>query len=271
LFHIFCSIYFVPYILFHIYCSIYFVPYCSIYFVPYCSIYFVSFLSEPMGEQLPDSVRVIICKMYDDNKRCVDIARKLGIRYGTVVSVIALYRMTERVVSLKRGAPKRVILNEEVTGFVRRMFYDGESLRRMQARVLAGYGIRVSVTTLQRATKCFFRDEGRVEPAVVESAIESVVVESAIESAIESVVVESAIESAIESVVVKSVVVKSVVVKSVVIKSVVIKSDVIKSDVIKSDVIKSDVIKSDVISEYGNLDSDEVRLTPWGDWWKRQG
>ena len=64
------------------------------------------FLSESMAEQLLDSVRRTICKMYGEGERCVDIAEKLGIRYRTVVSVIALYRGTSRVVSLRRGHRK---------------------------------------------------------------------------------------------------------------------------------------------------------------------
>jgi hypothetical protein len=126
-----------------------------------------------MAEQLPDSVRVMICKMYaEDNKRCVDIAKELGIRYRTVVSVVALHRRTRRVVCVRRG-PKRGIVDEEMMDFVRAMFYEGGSLRGMQACVLAEYGRRVSVTTLQRATRCIWskgRAEcGSVEPGVIES------------------------------------------------------------------------------------------------------
>ena len=140
-----------------------------------------------MAEQLLDSVRRTICKMYGEGERCVDIAEKLGIRYRTVVSVIALYRGTSRVVSLRRGAPKRKTGDEGMMGFIKTMFYDGVSLRQMQTRVLAAYGTRVSVTTLQRATKCFCSG---IEKGLVGS--DSVVNERAINepSVVKSVIVE---------------------------------------------------------------------------------
>ena len=87
-----------------------------------------------MARQLQDSLRELICRKYNAEKSCIEIAQELEIPYETVFSVITLYKTTERIVSLKTRLPKTAIVNDEIENFIREMIAEDVSttLMRMQ-------------------------------------------------------------------------------------------------------------------------------------------
>jgi len=108
-----------------------------------------------MTAPLEDSVRKIICDSYDARDTCKAIAKKYGIKYRTVVSIVALYRATTRVTALRKRAGRPRVMNEEMKKFMKGLMDNDISiwLKEIQEMILGRYGVEVSITTLQRVKR----------------------------------------------------------------------------------------------------------------------
>ena len=186
-----------------------------------------------MRKQLPDSVREAICREHDAGESCEDIARKFGILRQTVASVIAVYKETRRMTSMKGGRPRSAgRAKEEIRGLIGEIgpFTTLESVR---ACIFKKYGVRMSTSTV-----------GRIKKEIIDSVV-------------------------IGPVAIGSGVTDSVVNGSCVVESCVIEADIIEPSVVKSVAIEADIIEADIISEndrdslddfsISSFDSDELR------------